>query len=79
MAGRPVSTSAPTTPTICWYGTADHRPTMAVCPVECDSSPMHAERQGDGLLRRYCEAHAYWRAHDVGRRHVRPLRADELT
>ena len=67
-----------TAPDLCWYGTAEHRPTMAFCPASCDSATTHAERQGDGFLRRYCDAHAYWRAHDVGRRHVRALRPDEL-
>lgn len=69
---RPASAAA------CWYGAVDHRPTMGFCPGSCDGANTHAERQADGLLRRYCDAHAYWRAHDVGKRHVRPLRLDEL-
>jgi hypothetical protein len=51
---------------------------MSSCPVACVGGGTHAERQGDDQ-RFYCSEHALWRAREVGRQHVRVLRADELT
>lgn len=62
----------------CWYGDAEHRPTLGSCPATCGGGTTHAERQGDGVERRYCSDHSYWRALDVGRQRLRALRADEL-
>ena len=62
----------------CWYGAADHRPSMSFCPPACNGPTTHAELQGDGRLHRYCDEHAHWRARDVGRQRLRLLRPDEL-
>ena len=62
----------------CWYADGDRRPAISRCPAACNGRPTHAERQGDGIQRFYCEGHAHWRASDVGKRFLRPLRAGEL-
>lgn len=63
--------------TPCWYAEAAHRPPISRVPDACNGPTTHAERLGDGSQRFYCEAHAYWRAGDVGADHVRTLRDGE--
>lgn len=62
----------------CWYADPDRRPTISRCPASCNGVTTHAERQGDGKQRFYCEGHAFWRASEIGRSRIRPLRPREL-
>lgn len=62
----------------CWYANAAHRPMVSRCPATCNGATSHAERLADGHQQFYCEAHAHWRATEVGRQHLRTLEADEL-
>jgi hypothetical protein len=77
MTAAPVDGLAADQP--CWYGQADRRPGISRCPPTCNGECTHAERLGDGVQRFYCERHAFWRVSEVGRSHVRPLRAAERT
>jgi hypothetical protein len=61
----------------CWYAQGDRRPRISRCPATCNGSTTHAERLAGGTQRFYCEGHAFWRASEVGREHVRPLRPGE--
>lgn len=62
----------------CWYSEDHRRPAISRCPRACNGLSSHAERQGDGAQRFYCGDHAFWRATEVGKAHVRPLREGEL-
>lgn len=77
LAGRPDERRAAHRQ--CWYADPDHRPTHSRCPAACNGAVTHAERLADGLQRFYCEAHAFWRASEVGGDHIRPLRPGERT
>ena len=61
----------------CWYAAATRRPSISRCPRACNGAPTHAERQGDGVQRFYCDAHAYWRGQEAGRSRLRLLEAGE--
>lgn len=61
----------------CWYASAARRPHMSRCPTSCNGAPSSAERLGDGVQRFYCEAHAHWRASEVGKQYLRPMRTAE--
>jgi hypothetical protein len=72
---KPVRTQS----TVCWYADPARRPSLGRCPATCNGAPTHAERRADGSQRLYCEAHAYWRASEVGRHHLRALRPGEIS